>query len=174
LSRLKKFDRLWLRLQNLKPEGFYIDKILGLEENEFLVFTGKLLGGLCTPVGTVCINKKLLENQAVKELILLHEYAHKKDPLRFIFYSTGILVLFSTFFGGFVGAFATIVSAILLSWVMELKAEAYTAKHMGKKYFEAKAEAKRLVKGKPPTIYRLLNPPKALERYMVNRYREHS
>ena len=174
MSRLKNFDRLWLRLQNLKPEGFYIDKILGLEENEFLVFTGKLLGGLCTPVGTICINKKLLENQAVKELILLHEYAHKKDPLRFIFYSTGILVIFLTLFGGLCGALASIALTILFSWILELRAEVYTAKHMGKKYFEAKTEAKRLVKGELPTIYRLLNPPKVLERYVVNRYREHS
>lgn len=172
MSRLKNFDRVWLRLQNLKPEAFYKHTISSLGEVEFLAFKGKLVGGLCTPTGTICINKKLLENQAVKELILLHEYAHKKDPLRFIFYSTGILVLFSTFFGGLWGALASIALTILLSWILELKAEVYTAKHMGKKYFEAKAEAEKLTGRNPPPIYRLLNPPKTLTKYVVNRYRQ--
>jgi hypothetical protein len=110
-----------------------------------------------------------LNSKLLTELVLLHEYAHKKDPLRFIFYSTGILVLFSTFFGGLAGAFATIVSAILLSWIMELKAEVYTAKHMGKKYFEAKAEAEKLRKGRLPPIYRLLNPPKTLKERLIRK-----
>jgi len=174
LSRLRSLDRLWLSLQNLRPEAFYKHTIPGLGEVEFLAFTGRLIGGLCTPTGTICINKKLLENQAVKELILLHEYAHKKDPLRFVFYFTGILVIFFTLFGGLLGALASITLTIILSWILELKAEVYTAKHMGKKYFEAKAEAKRLVKGKPPTIYRLLNPPEVLRRYVVSSHMKQS
>lgn len=164
-----RLDFFWLKLQKLKPEGFIKERLNSLGEVEFLVFTGKLLGGLCTPLGTICINRKLLGNCLLKELILLHEHSHKKDPLRFIFYSTGVFVLFFTFFGGWVGVFTTIVLAIFLSWVMELKAEVYTVKHMGKRYFKARVEMEKLRKGKPSPFYRLIYPPKKLEECLTRK-----
>jgi hypothetical protein len=169
LSRLRNFDFFWLKLQNLKPENFHTAEVPSIGRIEYLAFSGASLGGLCTPLGTICIHKKILEDSLLADFVLLHEYAHKKDPLRFVFYSTGVLVLALSLTGNFFGVLSTIVLTVFLSWVMELKAETYTAKHMGKKYFEATAKIKKLRKKKPPTIYRLINPPETLKTYIVKR-----
>jgi hypothetical protein len=139
---LTKF--FYIRLFNRTYKGIVKSKLFNGNDIEIILFSNRnLINATATFFGTIIMEESVFKGNNKFNYILTHEYAHTKQKLSLVFLIVVSLVLIRILLLNyrqnitlaFISFLFLLFFIFLWSWIIEIDADYYAIKHIGKNPF---------------------------------------